>query len=66
MDDGAYIMVDGVAVTLVNGYVPGGVISSATTLSAGYHRISYRIVNRNTYSAGSELPSGVMAQLVCL
>ncbi len=58
VDDGAYIMVDGVAVTLVNGYVPGGVISSATTLSAGYHRISYRIVNRNTYSAGSELPSG--------
>ncbi|MEQ1134394.1 prealbumin-like fold domain-containing protein [Acinetobacter seifertii] len=58
VDDGAYIMVDGVAVTLVNGYVPGGVISSATTLSAGYHRISYRIVNRNTYSAGSELPQG--------
>lgn len=58
VDDGAYIMVDGVAVTLVNGYVPGGVISSATTLSAGYHRISYRIVNRNTYSAGSELPPG--------
>ena len=58
VDDGAYIMVDGVAVTLVNGYVPGGVISTATTLSAGYHRISYRIVNRNTYSAGSELPPG--------
>ncbi len=58
VDDGAYIMVDGVAVTLVDGYVPGGVISTATTLSAGYHRISYRIVNRNTYSAGSELPPG--------
>ncbi|WP_339352227.1 beta strand repeat-containing protein [Acinetobacter beijerinckii] len=58
VDDGAYIMVDGVAVTFVNGYVSGGVISTATTLSAGYHRISYRIVNRNTYSAGSELPPG--------
>ncbi|MDH0668048.1 beta strand repeat-containing protein [Acinetobacter junii] len=58
VDDGAYIMVDGVAVTSVDGYVSGGVISTATTLSAGYHRISYRIVNRNTYSAGSELPPG--------
>ena len=58
VDDGAYIMVDGVAVTSVNGHIPGGVISTATTLSAGYHRISYRIVNRNTYSAGSELPPG--------
>ena len=58
VDDGAYIMVDGGAVTSVDGYVSGGVISTATTLSAGYHRISYRIVNRNTYSAGSELPPG--------
>ncbi|MCU4408186.1 prealbumin-like fold domain-containing protein [Acinetobacter junii] len=58
VDDGAYIMVDGGAVTSVNGYVSGGVISTATTLSAGYHRITYRIVNRNTYSAGSELPPG--------
>ena len=58
VDDGAYIMVDGGAVTSVDGYVSGGVISTATTLSAGYHRITYRIVNRNTYSAGSELPPG--------
>jgi len=59
VDDGAYIMVDGVAVTSANGYVPGGVIATtATTLSAGYHRISYRIVNRNTYSGGSELSPG--------
>jgi uncharacterized repeat protein (TIGR01451 family) len=54
VDDGAYIMVDGVAVTSADGYVSGGVISTATTLSAGYHRITYRIVNRNTYSRSSE------------
>ncbi|WP_312328989.1 SdrD B-like domain-containing protein [Acinetobacter sp.] len=54
VDDGAYIMVDGVAVTSADGSVSGGVISTATTLSAGYHRITYRIVNRNTYSRSSE------------
>ena len=59
VDDGAYIMVDGTAVTSVNGYVSGGVTATtAAALSAGYHRITYRIVNRNTYSGGSELSPG--------
>lgn len=59
VDDGAYIMVDGVAVTSVNGWMSGGVTATtAAALSAGYHRITYRIVNRNTYSGGSELSPG--------
>lgn len=59
VDDGAYIMVDGTAVTSVNGYVSGGVTATtAAALSAGYHRITYRIVNRNTYSGSSELSPG--------
>lgn len=59
VDDGAYIMVDGVAVTSVNGWMSGGVTATtAAALSAGYHRVTYRIVNRNTYSGGSELSPG--------
>lgn len=59
VDDGAYIMVDGAAVTSVNGYVSGGVTATTSAaLSAGYHRVTYRIVNRNTYSGGSELSPG--------
>ena len=59
VDDGAYIMVDGTAVTSVNGYVGGGVTATTSAaLSAGYHRITYRIVNRNTYGATSERSPG--------
>ncbi|OTG69507.1 hypothetical protein B9T25_02760 [Acinetobacter sp. ANC 4470] len=59
VDDGAYIMVDGAAVTSVNGYVSGGVTAATSAaLSVGYHRITYRIANRNTYSGGSELSPG--------
>lgn len=59
VDDGAYIMVDGTAVTSVNGYVGGGVTATTSAaLSAGYHRITYRIVNRNTYGGTSERSPG--------
>ncbi len=59
VDDGAYIMVDGTAVTSVNGYVSGGVTATTSAaLSAGYHRITYRIVNRNTYGGTSERSPG--------
>ncbi|WP_151759835.1 prealbumin-like fold domain-containing protein [Acinetobacter nosocomialis] len=56
VDDGAYIMVDGNVVASTNGWVAGGVtVTTASAFSAGYHRISYRIVNRNTYNlSGSD------------
>lgn len=56
VDDGAYIMVDGNVVASTNGWAPGGVtVTTASAFSAGYHRISYRIVNRNTYNlSGSD------------
>ncbi|MGK8817822.1 prealbumin-like fold domain-containing protein [Acinetobacter baumannii] len=51
VDDGAYIMVDGNVVASTNGWAAGGVsVTTNSPLSAGYHRISYRIVNRNTYN----------------
>lgn len=51
VDDGAYIMVDGNVVASTNGWVAGGVtVTTASAFSAGYHRISYRIVNRNIYN----------------
>ena len=59
LDDSAYIMVDGTAVTSVNGYAPGGVTATtAAALSAGYHRITYRIANRNTYSSNGDVAPG--------
>lgn len=59
IDDGGYIMVDGVAVSSSNNYLAGGVsTSTSAALSPGYHRITYRIVNRNTYSGGSERSPG--------
>lgn len=56
VDDGAYIMVDGNVEVSTNGWAPGGVtVTTASAFSAGYHRISYRIVNRNTYNlSGSD------------
>lgn len=56
VDDGAYIMVDGNVVASTNGWAAGGVtVTTASAFSAGYHRISYRIVNRNTYNlSGSD------------
>ncbi len=58
VDDGAYIMVDGNIVASTNGWAAGGVsVTTNSPLSAGYHRISYRIVNRNTYN-----PSGLDAE----
>lgn len=51
LDDGAYIMVDGNVVASRNGWTSNGVnVTTASAFSAGYHRISYRIVNRNAYN----------------
>ncbi|RLL39044.1 DUF11 domain-containing protein [Acinetobacter cumulans] len=50
VDDGAYIMVDGNVEASINGWAPGGVtVTTASAFSAGYHRITYRITNRNTH-----------------
>lgn len=58
VDDGVYIMVDGNIVASTNGWAAGGVtVTTNSPLSAGYHRISYRIVNRNSYN-----PSGLDAE----
>lgn len=58
VDDGVYIMVDGNIVASTNGWAGGGVtVTTNSPLSAGYHRISYRIVNRNSYN-----PSGLDAE----
>lgn len=58
VDDGVYIMVDGNIVASTNGWASGGVtVTTNSPLSAGYHRISYRIVNRNSYN-----PSGLDAE----
>ena len=56
VDDGVYIMVDGNIVASTNGWAAGGVtVTTNSPLSAGYHRISYRIVNRNSYNlSGSD------------
>lgn len=56
VDDGAYVMVDGVQVaTIAN---TSGSFVTSTPVTAGYHRVTYRIVNRNTYSGMSELGAG--------
>ena len=55
VDDGGYIMVNGQRVALTNGWAKTG-LATSYTLSQGYNRITYRIVNRNTAnsSANSE------------
>ena len=59
IDDSGYIMVDGVVVSSSNNYLGGGISSSTSSaLTPGYHRITYRIANRNTYSGNSERASG--------
>ncbi|MDM1019325.1 hypothetical protein QSV37_03210 [Acinetobacter sp. VNK23] len=50
IDDGGYIMVDGGVVTSTSGWVSGGLtVTTSSPLSPGYHRITYRITNRNTH-----------------
>ncbi|MCM1959402.1 hypothetical protein NCZ17_08430 [Acinetobacter modestus] len=59
IDDSGYIMVDGVVVSSSNNYLGGGISSSTSSaLTPGYHRITYRIANRNTYSGNSERSPG--------
>jgi hypothetical protein len=45
VDDGAYLAVDGTVIASQNGYT-GSLLQSTQALSAGYHLITARIVNR--------------------
>ena len=56
-------MIDGAlanpTTAVINGWQQNGVnITSSSPLSVGYHRITYRIVNRNTYTFDAERPEG--------
>ena len=60
VDDSAYIVVDGDVVSSTNTYGGGGLqsVTTSNTLSQGYHKIVYRIANRNVYSGNSEWSAG--------
>ena len=57
-DDSAYIMIDGTSVVSTNSYTAGTLVNTGTALSAGYHQIVYRILNRNTDGVGGEASAG--------
>jgi len=61
VDDGAYIVVDGVVQGLQDSFAPGGFVSASVSLTPGYHSISYRIANQNTYNAGDNAESSAGA-----
>ncbi len=63
IDDNAYIVVDGVVQGVQDSYVPGGFVSASLSLSAGYHSITYRMVNQNTYAGGAERSAGGYGQI---
>ncbi|WAU72286.1 prealbumin-like fold domain-containing protein [Acinetobacter sp. TR11] len=59
IDDSGYIMVDGVVVSSSNNFLGGGIsASTSSALAPGYHRITYRIANRNTFAGASERAAG--------
>jgi uncharacterized repeat protein (TIGR01451 family) len=58
IDDGAYIMVDGVVQATQDTYVGGGIVSASVSLGAGYHALVYRISNQNTAANSAEVGAG--------
>ena len=59
VDDGAYIMEGNQVLISKSKYEPNGLLSTSFSLSAGYHQLTYRIINRNgTYSSGELNPGG--------
>lgn len=58
VDDGAYIVLDGVVVGTQDSYAPGGYVSATVNFTSGYHTLSYRILNQNTYNGSAELAQG--------
>lgn len=59
VDDGAYIMEGNQVLISKSKYQPNGLLSTSFSLSAGYHQLTYRIINRNgTYSLGELNPGG--------
>lgn len=63
LDDGAYIMLDGVIQGTQDTFSAGGFVSANLNLSAGYHSLSYRIVNQNTYAGNAETAAGAYGQI---
>ncbi|MBF7694788.1 prealbumin-like fold domain-containing protein [Acinetobacter rathckeae] len=51
IDDSGYIMIDGVEITRIDGYNDKVSLQGSRSLDAGYHRITYRIANRNSNSS---------------
>ncbi len=49
IDDGAYIVLDGQIIGTQDSYAPGGYVSATVAFTEGYHSLSYRILNQNTY-----------------
>lgn len=58
LDDSGYILVDGAEVGRIDGYSMAVTVQGNLTLQPGYHRITYRIANRNTYNNNSERSAG--------
>ncbi|MCF9046957.1 hypothetical protein [Acinetobacter nectaris] len=58
IDDSGYIMVDGVVVSSIDGYISNGILAKSDILASGYHRITYRIANRNNYSSNERSAGG--------
>lgn len=60
LDDSGYILVDGVEVGRIDSYYnnSGNTLLATLTLQPGYHRITYRIANRNTYNNNNERSAG--------
>ena len=54
IDDGAYIVLDGAVIGTQDSYAPGGYVSATVNFTPGYHTLSYRILNQNTYNGSAE------------
>lgn len=59
IDDGAYIVLDGAVIGTQDSYAPGGYVSATVNFTPGYHTLSYRILNQNTYNGSAEIAQGL-------
>ena len=59
IDDGAYIVLDNQVIGTQDNYAPGGYVSATVAFTAGYHTLSYRILNQNTQGGSAEVAQGL-------
>ena len=59
IDDGAYIVLDNQVIGTQDSYAPGGYVSATVAFTAGYHTLSYRILNQNTQGGSAEVAQGL-------